>query len=45
MVTSLWFGLFDPSMHAFLQLSLHCAGGFCDVNEKGPIIFFYKEIE
>lgn len=39
MVLSFWFGLFDPSMHAFLQLSLQCMCGFCDVNEKGPIIF------
>lgn len=43
-VPFLWFGLFDPSMHVFLQLSLHGTGGFCDVNEIGPIIF-YEEIE
>lgn len=42
MVLSFWFGLFDPSMHAFLQLSLQCMCGFCDVNEKGPIIFFLQ---
>lgn len=40
MVPSFWFGLFDPSMRGFLQLPLQRTGGFWDVNEKGPIIFF-----
>lgn len=38
-VPSLWFGLFDPSMHVFLQLSLHCMGGLC---EREPFFFFTR---